>query len=94
MKLDTDHVRYEDYKPTPKQKKCKHKKFTETEGCWPDNRLGCGDPDFYYHVCNDCGARGYDGLWVVKRYVDSDAHDFCYGHSKEECTSGCKGYRG
>lgn len=77
-------VPYKGYKPTPKQKKCKHKNYVETEGRYHENRLNMS-PDFFYKVCSDCGARGYDGLWYKERYVDSDIHDFIYGHSKENC---------
>jgi hypothetical protein len=82
--MNTRHQSYPDYKPTPQQEKCKHKKAVYTEGRYPGNRMKMS-PDFFYNVCSDCGARGYDGLWVVTDYIDSDIHDFCFGHSKEEC---------
>lgn len=78
------HQPYKDYKPSRKQKKCKHKNFVKTEGRWLWNKLSIS-PDFYYNVCSDCEARGYDGLWIIERYVDSDVHDFVHGHSKEDC---------
>lgn len=84
MSNDTRHEPYKDYNPTPAQKKCKHKSFVQTEGRYPGNQLKMS-PDFFYNVCSDCGARGYDGLWIVIHYSESDAHDFCYGHSKEDC---------
>jgi len=78
---------YKDYHPTSEQKKCKHKQFVKTEGRYFHNQLKMS-PDFFYNVCSDCGARGYDGLWIVIYYSESDVHDFCYGHSKK----GCKGH--